>query len=137
MQVQKVNSEELEAAIANRDKAILVDFFGALPVCVASGKNSRTNSAAAQTGCSKRRKLTLPPSTPTNHQKNTSKQTATWCGPCLLLAQELEKVAADMGDSVDILKLDVDENPDLASALQVCVVVIIEGGGGDAVVERG
>jgi hypothetical protein len=42
-----------------------------------------------------------------------------------------------MGDSVDILKLDVDENPDLASALQVCVVVIIEGGGGDAVVERG
>jgi hypothetical protein len=33
-QVQKVNSEELEAAIANRDKAILVDFFGALQCVV-------------------------------------------------------------------------------------------------------
>jgi hypothetical protein len=28
LQVQKVTPEELEVAIANRDKAILVDFFG-------------------------------------------------------------------------------------------------------------
>jgi thiol-disulfide isomerase/thioredoxin len=47
------------------------------------------------------------------------RRAATWCGPCLLLAQELEQVAEEMGDQVDILKLDVDENPDLASALQV------------------
>jgi thioredoxin len=44
---------------------------------------------------------------------------ATWCGPCLLLAKELEKVADDLGDKVDILKLDVEENPDLAARLQI------------------
>lgn len=44
---------------------------------------------------------------------------ATWCGPCLLLAQELEKVAKELGDKVTILKVDVDENPDLSSQLQI------------------
>eukprot|EP00879_Flechtneria_rotunda_P027282 GHRR01029223.1.p1 GENE.GHRR01029223.1~~GHRR01029223.1.p1 ORF type:complete len:126 (+),score=28.03 GHRR01029223.1:184-561(+) len=44
---------------------------------------------------------------------------ATWCGPCLLLAQELEKVAKDLGDGVEILKLDVDQNTDLSTRLQV------------------
>jgi len=66
-----VNAEELEAAIAARDKSMVIDFF------------------------------------------------ATWCGPCLLLAKELEKVADDLGDKVDILKLDVEENPDLAARLQI------------------
>ena len=36
---------------------------------------------------------------------------ATWCGPCLLLASELEKVAETLGDKVKVLKIDVDENP--------------------------
>jgi thiol-disulfide isomerase/thioredoxin len=40
---------------------------------------------------------------------------ATWCGPCLLMAKELEKVAAELGDAVRIVKLDVDANPDIAS----------------------
>ena len=40
---------------------------------------------------------------------------ATWCGPCLLMAKELEKVAAEMGKAVRIVKLDVDANPDIAS----------------------
>lgn len=44
---------------------------------------------------------------------------ATWCGPCLLLAQELEKVAKDLGDSVQILKLDVDKNPSMSTRLQI------------------
>ncbi len=30
---------------------------------------------------------------------------ATWCGPCLLLATELEKVAATLGDKVKVLKI--------------------------------
>jgi hypothetical protein len=36
----------------------------------------------------------------------------------LLLAKELDRVAADLGDSVKILKVDTDENPDLSSQLQ-------------------
>ncbi|KAF5836526.1 thioredoxin-like protein [Dunaliella salina] len=44
---------------------------------------------------------------------------ATWCGPCVLLAQELEKAAEQLGDEVRVLKLDVDENPQLSSALKI------------------
>ena len=45
---------------------------------------------------------------------------ATWCGPCLLLAEELEKVAAELGpEGVRIFKVDVDAEQELASQLQV------------------
>lgn len=44
---------------------------------------------------------------------------ATWCGPCLLLAQELEKVATDLGEGIQILKLDVDQNSELSTRLQI------------------
>lgn len=44
---------------------------------------------------------------------------ANWCGPCLLLAKELEKVAEHFGEGVQILKIDTDENPDLSSQLRI------------------
>ncbi|KAK9814013.1 hypothetical protein WJX73_009094 [Symbiochloris irregularis] len=44
---------------------------------------------------------------------------ANWCGPCLLLAQELEKVAKQLGDKVRLIKIDTDENPQLSSDLQI------------------
>lgn len=44
-----------------------------------------------------------------------------WCGPCLLLAKELEQVAETLGDKVKVLKIDVDENPVLSSQLRVRV----------------
>jgi len=44
---------------------------------------------------------------------------ATWCGPCLLLAKELEQVAETLGDRVKVLKVDVDENPVLSSQLRI------------------
>lgn len=44
---------------------------------------------------------------------------ATWCGPCLLLAKELEQAAETLGDAVKIVKVDVDENPQLASVLKI------------------
>lgn len=44
---------------------------------------------------------------------------ATWCGPCVLLASELEKVAEAMGDKVKVVKIDVDENPELSSQLKI------------------
>ncbi len=36
---------------------------------------------------------------------------AAWCGPCKLVAPEIEKLAAKYGDAVDFVKLDVDANP--------------------------
>ncbi|KAK9836523.1 hypothetical protein WJX74_002219 [Apatococcus lobatus] len=69
--VQQLNAEELEIAISDRDRPLIIDFF------------------------------------------------ATWCGPCLLLAKELEKVAAELGDSIRIVKVDTDANPMLSSQLQI------------------
>ncbi len=40
---------------------------------------------------------------------------ATWCAPCQMLAPVLEELAAQ----VKVVKVDVDENPQLAMAFQV------------------
>jgi len=70
-QIQEVDEQELEVAVANRDRPLIIDFF------------------------------------------------ATWCGPCVLLAKELEQVAEQMGDAVQIIKIDCDKNEGISSALQI------------------
>lgn len=44
---------------------------------------------------------------------------ATWCGPCKMMSPILEKVKAKLGDSVSIIKIDVDKNPNVAASYQV------------------
>ena len=39
---------------------------------------------------------------------------ATWCGPCKQMHPVLEQLKSDLGDSVRILKLDVERNDELA-----------------------
>lgn len=44
---------------------------------------------------------------------------AEWCGPCKSLAPILKQVKDSLGDSVSILKIDVDKNQALAAKYQV------------------
>lgn len=36
---------------------------------------------------------------------------AVWCGPCRMVAPEVDKVAAKLSGKVKVVKLNVDENP--------------------------
>ncbi|MGM9947122.1 thioredoxin [Floccifex sp.] len=47
---------------------------------------------------------------------------ATWCGPCKMLAPVLEKVQETLNDKVKIVKVDVDQSPDLAAQFGVMAV---------------
>ncbi|MGN1276255.1 MAG: thioredoxin [Floccifex sp.] len=47
---------------------------------------------------------------------------ATWCGPCKMLAPVLEKVQQTLNDKVKIVKVDVDQSPDLAAKFGVMAV---------------
>jgi len=44
---------------------------------------------------------------------------AEWCGPCRMVAPVLDQIQSENGDKLTILKLNVDENPDLAMKYQI------------------
>ena len=44
---------------------------------------------------------------------------ATWCGPCKMQSPILEQVKATLGDSVNIIKIDVDRNPELSERYSI------------------
>jgi putative thioredoxin len=44
---------------------------------------------------------------------------ATWCQPCLALAPILEQLAAELGDKLTVVKVDIDREPQLAQYFQI------------------
>jgi len=50
---------------------------------------------------------------------------AAWCGPCKLVAPEMEKLAEKYEGSIDIVKVDVDANPGLSRAFNIMSIPTI------------
>ncbi|WP_035677364.1 thioredoxin [Flavobacterium limnosediminis] len=44
---------------------------------------------------------------------------ATWCGPCQTLSPILKQVKDELGDSISVIKIDVDKNQAIAAQFQV------------------
>ena len=47
---------------------------------------------------------------------------ATWCGPCKMLAPILDDVAKDVEGKARVVKVDVDQSPDIAAKYRVSSV---------------
>lgn len=56
---------------------------------------------------------------------------APWCGPCLALAPTLEALSTEYQDKVDIVKCNIDENMEQATAFGVrsvpCLIMFKDG----------
>lgn len=44
---------------------------------------------------------------------------ATWCGPCRMMAPILDDVKDELGDAIQIFKVDVDDNEKLARSFAI------------------
>ncbi len=50
---------------------------------------------------------------------------AVWCGPCKMVAPEMEKLAEKYGDAIQVVKVDVDANPVLSQAFNIMSIPTI------------
>ena len=60
---------------------------------------------------------------------------APWCGPCRMVSPMIDQIAQELKDSAKVCKINIDEEPELASAFGVMsiptLLVIQEGKVGD------
>ncbi len=50
---------------------------------------------------------------------------AEWCGPCRLVTPELEKIQAEYEDKIKIVKLNIDDSPNIAAKYGVMSIPTI------------
>lgn len=50
---------------------------------------------------------------------------AVWCGPCRMVAPEMEKLAEKYDGAVQVVKVNVDENPALSQAFNIMSIPTI------------
>ena len=56
---------------------------------------------------------------------------AVWCGPCKMLEPIVQELANDWGDSVKVVKLDIDQNPSIPmqfGVMGVPTLMLFKGG---------
>jgi thioredoxin 1 len=56
---------------------------------------------------------------------------AEWCGPCKMVAPVLEEIAAEHSDKITVVKVNIDENPQVArdyKILSIPTMSVFQGG---------
>ncbi|MFT8888196.1 MAG: thioredoxin [Ethanoligenens sp.] len=56
---------------------------------------------------------------------------ATWCGPCRMVSPIVEELSEELSDSIKVAKVNVDEEPELASqfgVMSIPTLVLVKGG---------
>ena len=56
---------------------------------------------------------------------------ASWCGPCMMLAPVIDELAADFAGRVEVFKVNVDEEPELAAKfgiMSIPTIIIFKNG---------
>jgi thioredoxin 1 len=56
---------------------------------------------------------------------------AEWCGPCKMIGPSLEEISTELGGKAKIVKLNIDENPELAAQFgvrSIPTLMIFKGG---------
>ena len=56
---------------------------------------------------------------------------ATWCGPCKMMSPVIDELADELAGQVDVFKIDVDDNPEVAQrygVMSIPTIIVFENG---------
>jgi thioredoxin 1 len=61
---------------------------------------------------------------------------AEWCGPCRMVSPVLEEIATEHADKIDVVKLNIDENPKVSQRYQIMAIPTMNVFSGGQVVKQ-
>jgi len=61
---------------------------------------------------------------------------AEWCGPCRMVSPILEELSTEHGDKISFVKLNVDENPQIAASYRITSIPTLNVYSGGQVVKQ-
>jgi thioredoxin 1 len=61
---------------------------------------------------------------------------AEWCGPCRMVSPVLEEIANEYGDKIEVVKLNIDENPDTSQRYGIMAIPTMNVFSGGQVVKQ-